>query len=165
MRRNNYPYQPLTQTSTDSSRVAVSQDALEEENERSAEELKQKIGALKSLTIDIGHEVRYQDKLLRGIDDDMDRTHGFLSNTMGRVVRLEEKIPGANPGEDLAKKFQKSKEINTKLLMNSLRKEKAVDLAQRNITEVKVPLASAIDVNALNTYTQNQKFSKILFNN
>lgn len=88
MRRNNYPYQPLTQTSTDSSRVAVSQDALEEENERSAEELKQKIGALKSLTIDIGHEVRYQDKLLRGIDDDMDRTHGFLSNTMGRVVRL-----------------------------------------------------------------------------
>uniref|UniRef100_A0A1B0B6X1 BET1 homolog n=1 Tax=Glossina palpalis gambiensis TaxID=67801 RepID=A0A1B0B6X1_9MUSC len=88
MRRNNYPYQPLTQTSTDNSRVAVSQDALEEENERSAEELKQKIGALKSLTIDIGHEVRYQDKLLRGIDDDMDRTHGFLSNTMGRVVRL-----------------------------------------------------------------------------
>lgn len=53
-----------------------------------AEELKGKIGALKSLSIDIGDEVRYQDKLLRGIDDDMDRTGGFLANTMGRVVRL-----------------------------------------------------------------------------
>ncbi|XP_067647349.1 BET1 homolog [Eurosta solidaginis] len=85
MRRNNYPYQPLNQT-TD--RGALPHDALEDENERAAEELKHKIGALKSLTIDIGNEVRYQDKLLRGIDDDMDRTGGFLGNTMARVVRL-----------------------------------------------------------------------------
>ncbi|XP_075160056.1 blocked early in transport 1 [Haematobia irritans] len=83
MRRNNYPYQPLNQSSG-----PANHDVLEEENERAAEELKQKIGALKSLTIDIGNEVRYQDKLLRGIDDDMDRTQGFLGNTMGRVVRL-----------------------------------------------------------------------------
>ncbi|XP_036216490.1 BET1 homolog [Bactrocera oleae] len=85
MRRNNYPYQPLDQTAGQS---ASPHDALEEENERAAEELKHKIGALKSLTIDIGNEVRYQDKLLRGIDDDMDRTGGFLGNTMARVVRL-----------------------------------------------------------------------------
>lgn len=58
------------------------------ENERLEAELQGKIGALKSLTIDIGHEVRYQDKVLRGIDDDMDRTGGFLGNTMSRVVRL-----------------------------------------------------------------------------
>lgn len=85
MRRNNYPYQPLNQSTGQS---ALPQDALEEENERVAEELKHKIGALKSLTIDIGNEVRYQDKLLRGIDDDMDRTGGFLGNTMARVIRL-----------------------------------------------------------------------------
>ncbi|XP_073843172.1 blocked early in transport 1 [Musca autumnalis] len=83
-RNNNYPYQPLNQNPSSS----LGHDSLEEENERAAEELKQKIGALKSLTIDIGNEVRYQDKLLRGIDDDMDRTQGFLGNTMNRVVRL-----------------------------------------------------------------------------
>ena len=86
--RRNYPstaYQPLNQgPSTSTSQ----HDGLEEENERAAEELKHKIGALKSLTIDIGNEVRYQDKLLRGIDDDMDRTGGFLGNTMARVIRL-----------------------------------------------------------------------------
>ncbi|ALC45162.1 Bet1 [Drosophila busckii] len=85
MRRNNYPYQPLNQQQPAGS---SGHDALEAENERAAEELQQKIGALKSLTIDIGNEVRYQDKLLRGIDDDMDRTSGFLGNTMTRVVRL-----------------------------------------------------------------------------
>lgn len=101
MRRSQgYNYQPLSQSpidqhqqqpqSSNSSRNApvAQQDLLEQENERMAEELQGKIGALKSLTIDIGHEVRYQDKLLRGIDDDMDRTGGFLSNTMARVVRL-----------------------------------------------------------------------------
>ncbi|XP_022218304.2 BET1 homolog [Drosophila obscura] len=92
-RTNNYPYQPLNQQPSGSS--PVGHDALEAENERAAEELKQKIGALKSLTIDIGNEVRYQDKLLRGIDDDMDRTSGFLGNTMTRVVRLAKQGGGA----------------------------------------------------------------------
>lgn len=84
MRRSQgYNYQPIPQGAAGSSH-----DALEEENERLAEELQGKIGALKSLTIDIGNEVRYQDKVLRGIDDDMDRTGGFLSTTMSRVIRL-----------------------------------------------------------------------------
>lgn len=84
-RNNNYPYQSLNQNPGPS---GIAHDSLEGENENAAEELKQKIGALKSLTIDIGNEVRYQDKLLRGMDDDMDRTHGFLGNTMQRVIRL-----------------------------------------------------------------------------
>ncbi|EDW35279.1 GL20925 [Drosophila persimilis] len=92
-RTNNYPYQPLNQQPSGPS--PAGHDALEAENERAAEELKQKIGALKSLTIDIGNEVRYQDKLLRGIDDDMDRTSGFLGNTMTRVVRLAKQGGGA----------------------------------------------------------------------
>ncbi|EAA00304.2 BET1 homolog [Anopheles arabiensis] len=82
-----YSYQPLPQQAAGPS-SATGHDALEEENERMAEELKGKIGALKSLTIDIGNEVRYQDRLLRGIDEDMDRTGGFMSNTINRVVRL-----------------------------------------------------------------------------
>lgn len=83
-RTQGYNYQPLPQAPSTSS----NNDIIEDENQRLAEELQGKIGALKSLTIDIGNEVRYQDKLLRGIDDDMDRTGGFLTNTMSRVVRL-----------------------------------------------------------------------------
>lgn len=85
-RAQGYNYQPLGQV-PDRPQEA-NNDLIEEENQRLTEELQGKIGALKSLTIDIGHEVRYQDKLLRGIDDDMDRTGGFLSNTMNRVIRL-----------------------------------------------------------------------------
>lgn len=90
MRRSQgYNYQPLSQAGEGpSTSQAGNSDLIEQENERLAEELQGKIGALKSLTIDIGHEVRYQDRLLRGIDDDMERTGGFLGNTMARVVRL-----------------------------------------------------------------------------
>lgn len=77
-----YNYQPLPQA------ASSSQDGMEIENERLADELKDKIGALKSLSIDIGHEVKYQDKLLRGIDDDMDRSGSILQSTMNRVIRL-----------------------------------------------------------------------------
>lgn len=54
-----YSYEPLPTTS--------SHDGLEDENERMTEHLKDKIYALKSLSIDIGQEVQYQDKLLRGM--------------------------------------------------------------------------------------------------
>ncbi|KAF7274711.1 blocked early in transport 1 [Rhynchophorus ferrugineus] len=80
MRRShagNY-YDPLPQENND----------LEHENERSAQELSDKIGVLKSLSIEIGNEVKYQDRLLRDVDDDMDRTGGFLGRTMQRVVKL-----------------------------------------------------------------------------
>nr|CAD7463800.1 unnamed protein product [Timema tahoe] len=40
-------------------------DALEEENEKMTDELKDKIHVLKSLSIDIGTEVKFQDKMLR----------------------------------------------------------------------------------------------------
>ncbi|XP_031624408.1 BET1 homolog [Contarinia nasturtii] len=82
-RAQGYSYQPLSQAPN-----RPKDDHVENENQRLTEELQAKIGVLNSLAIDIGHEVRYQDKLLRGIDDDMDRTGGFLSNTMNRVTRL-----------------------------------------------------------------------------
>lgn len=87
-RTQGYNYQPLSQAPDRPSTAGHTDDVLEEENQRLTDELQGKIGALKSLSIDIGHEVRYQDKLLRGLDDDMDRTSGFLGNTMRRVVRM-----------------------------------------------------------------------------
>ena len=71
-------YEPVPQTSNE----------IEDENDHLTNELRDKIGVLKSLSIDIGNEVRYQDKLLQDVDDDMDRTRGFLGNTMNRVLRL-----------------------------------------------------------------------------
>lgn len=82
MRRShsNYGYEPLATTS--------SHNVLEDENERMADELKDKIHALKSLSIDIGTEVRYQDKVLRGMDEDFERTSGSLAASVARVLRL-----------------------------------------------------------------------------
>lgn len=51
-----YGYEPLPSTSAHS--------GMEDENERMTEELQGKIHALKSLSIDIGTEVKYQDKML-----------------------------------------------------------------------------------------------------
>lgn len=71
-------YEPLPQNSNE----------IEEENEKMTSELQDKIGVLKSLTIDIGNEIKYQDKMLKDVDDDLDRTSGFLGTTMSKVVRL-----------------------------------------------------------------------------
>ena len=54
-----YAYEPVPTTS--------SHGGLEDENETMTEHLKDKIHALKSLSIDIGNEVQYQDKMLRGM--------------------------------------------------------------------------------------------------
>lgn len=107
MRRpQSYGYEPVPQNQSD--------DLLEENNERMAEELKNKISSLKSLTIDIGKvrsffatvhqyltsslilgdEVRYQDKLINDLDNDMNRTSGFMSSTIGRVMRLSKHKKG-----------------------------------------------------------------------
>ncbi|KZC06152.1 PREDICTED: BET1 homolog [Dufourea novaeangliae] len=82
MRRahTNYAYEPVPSTS--------SQNGLEDENERMTEHLKDKIHALKSLSIDIGNEVQYQDKMLRGMDEDFERTGGSLTASVARVFRL-----------------------------------------------------------------------------
>ncbi|XP_011505321.1 PREDICTED: BET1 homolog [Ceratosolen solmsi marchali] len=81
MRRahSSYGYEPLPSTSSNS---------LEEENDRMTDELKDKIHALKSLSIDIGTEVKYQDKMLRDMDDDFERTSGSLSRSVTRVLRM-----------------------------------------------------------------------------
>lgn len=95
-----YGYEPLPSTS---------HDALEEENERMADELKDKIHILKSVSLDIGTEIKYQEKLLSGMvrrsslklpgrdnscikrsfqDEDFERTHGSLISSVSRVLRM-----------------------------------------------------------------------------
>ncbi|KAM9385441.1 BET1 homolog [Pholidichthys leucotaenia] len=60
----------------------------EEENEHLQEGLRSKVKALKSLTIEIGTEVKYQNKMLVDMDTDFDSTGGLLGATIGRVKQL-----------------------------------------------------------------------------
>jgi len=66
----------------------VGHESLEDDNTRMEDELKGKIGALKSLSIDIGHEVREHNRLLNSVDNDFDSVQGLLSNSIGRILRL-----------------------------------------------------------------------------
>ncbi|XP_066483989.1 BET1 homolog [Tiliqua scincoides] len=60
----------------------------EEENERLTESLRSKVTAIKSLSIEIGTEVKQQNKMLAEMDNDFDSTGGFLGATMGRLKTL-----------------------------------------------------------------------------
>ncbi|XP_008569860.1 PREDICTED: BET1 homolog [Galeopterus variegatus] len=62
--------------------------ACEEENERLTESLRNKVTAIKSLSIEIGHEVKHQNKLLTEMDSQFDSTTGFLGKTMGKLKIL-----------------------------------------------------------------------------
>jgi blocked-early-in-transport protein 1 len=63
-------------------------EMVEEENSRMADVLADKVKNLKSLSIDIGHEVREQNKFLKGMDNDFDNSTGFLQSTMNRVTAM-----------------------------------------------------------------------------
>ena len=47
------------------------------------------IGALKSLTIDIGAEVKEHNRLLKETDDIFDSVQGGLSNAMSKVSNVQ----------------------------------------------------------------------------
>ncbi|XP_064476519.1 BET1 homolog [Ornithodoros turicata] len=63
-------------------------DTVEEENTRLIDGLKSKISSLKTISIDIGHEVKNQNKMLREMHDDFDSGEGVLRSTMNRVIRM-----------------------------------------------------------------------------
>ena len=63
-------------------------ESLEEDNEHLEGELKGKISALKSLSINIGEEVKEQNKFLKSMDDQFDSTHSMFGNTIGKVLKL-----------------------------------------------------------------------------
>ncbi|NXN69926.1 BET1 protein, partial [Himantopus himantopus] len=60
----------------------------EEENERLTESLRTKVSAIKSLSIEIGTEVKNQNKMLSEMDNDFDSAGGLLGATMGRLRTL-----------------------------------------------------------------------------
>ncbi|XP_028926665.1 BET1 homolog [Ornithorhynchus anatinus] len=62
--------------------------ACEEENDRLTESLRSKVTAIKSLSIEIGHEVKHQNKMLSEMDSEFDSTAGFLGATLGRLKVL-----------------------------------------------------------------------------
>jgi blocked-early-in-transport protein 1 len=68
-------------------------ETLEESNQQQEGELKGKIGALKSLSINIGVEVREQNRLLNEMDDGFDSTASMFSNTIGKLSRLVKNRP------------------------------------------------------------------------
>ncbi|KAJ1351448.1 hypothetical protein KIN20_007450 [Parelaphostrongylus tenuis] len=51
---------------------------LERHNDSLVEELSTKVAALKKVTISIGEDVREQNRLLSGLDDDFDSSKGLL---------------------------------------------------------------------------------------
>ncbi|XP_011451070.1 BET1 homolog [Crassostrea angulata] len=61
---------------------------LESENDRMEQELSGKVKALKSLSIDIGNEVREQNKFLGEMDEDYDKSGNLLLATMGRLKAI-----------------------------------------------------------------------------
>ncbi|KAH3877230.1 BET1 homolog [Dreissena polymorpha] len=60
-------------------------EMLEQENDQKEEQLSSKVKALKSLTIDIGTEVRDQNRMLLGMDTDFDSSTGLLEASMKKL--------------------------------------------------------------------------------
>lgn len=61
---------------------------VEEQNTVAEGELRDKVGLLKSLAIDIGAEVKEHNKLLNEADDTFDNVGGLLGATIGNVRKL-----------------------------------------------------------------------------
>ncbi|XP_061111613.1 BET1 homolog [Conger conger] len=68
--------------------VASGYSVYEEENEHLQEGLRAKVSALKHLSIDIGTEVKDQNKVLQDMDTDFESSGGLLGATMGRLKLL-----------------------------------------------------------------------------
>uniref|UniRef100_A0A8C4WXY1 BET1 homolog n=1 Tax=Eptatretus burgeri TaxID=7764 RepID=A0A8C4WXY1_EPTBU len=60
----------------------------EEENEEMAQHLREKVTALKSLSIDIGNEVKMHNNLIGEMEVDFDSSAGLLGSTVGRLKKL-----------------------------------------------------------------------------
>lgn len=65
-----------------------SSQIVEEENDNLTEMLRDKVTALKKVTIDIGQEVRDQNRLINDMDTEFDKSGGFLRSTMSRVTAM-----------------------------------------------------------------------------
>ncbi|KAL5480121.1 hypothetical protein EMCRGX_G023743 [Ephydatia muelleri] len=66
----------------------TSQETLEEENRLLEEQMAHKVAMLKSLSIDMGDEVRGHNKLLGTMNSEFDDAGGLLSSSMKRVKAM-----------------------------------------------------------------------------
>lgn len=60
----------------------------EQANDDELGEIYSKVNVLKSLTLDMGEEIRSQNSLLNSMDNDFNSVWGKLSNSMSRVKNL-----------------------------------------------------------------------------
>ena len=61
---------------------------LEEQNTAQESELREKVGLLKELTIQIGDEVKEHNRLLNDADNSFDTVGGLLVNSIGKIKEL-----------------------------------------------------------------------------
>ncbi|KAK6191546.1 BET1 homolog [Patella vulgata] len=61
---------------------------LEDESQQLEDQLSSKVSALRTLTIDIGTEVRSQNKMLNDMDNDFDKSGGLLASSMNRLKAI-----------------------------------------------------------------------------
>ncbi|ESO90284.1 hypothetical protein LOTGIDRAFT_217988 [Lottia gigantea] len=61
---------------------------LDDESQKIEDQLSSKVSTLRSLTIDIGNEVRSQNKMLLDMDNDFDKSGGLLSSSMSRLKAI-----------------------------------------------------------------------------
>lgn len=61
---------------------------METENDQLVNGLRTKVSALKSLTLDMGDEIKSQNLFLKSMDNEFDSTWGLLSSSMARVKKL-----------------------------------------------------------------------------
>jgi len=87
-RRNYYERLPSNSSHSDKL-IAIENDDL-------TEQLEDKVNILKSLSIDIDAEVKYQHCLLRNMHYGFETTRRFLSNMLGRVTRISSNSGGHN---------------------------------------------------------------------
>ena len=87
-RRNPYHFSQYANQS--SSGIHSQDDAFEAEveNDHLVNGLRSKVTVLKSLTLDMGEEIKSQNFLLKDMDNEFDSTWGLLSSSMGRVKKL-----------------------------------------------------------------------------
>ena len=67
---------------------ALGHEQLEDQNNQQEDELKEKVSALASLAIEIGHEVKEHNRLLKDADNTFDSVGSLLGNTIGKVKKL-----------------------------------------------------------------------------
>ena len=61
---------------------------LAEQNQKQEESLAEKVKSLKSISINIGEEVRYQNKMLSDMTDDSNSVFSMLTGSMSRLKKI-----------------------------------------------------------------------------